>query len=226
MSSDLPNYRVPVGPEHKPRLLNKDVLAGGTAGFLIGLPFAAPIGGVIGAVLGKKHLENEQEFGKVVKPPTPYNKESFIGVGFGSLAGAVASVATVAVVGVFAAPAVATLAGLATIGALAFAGFKKGSDIGKERMQKEYSAAASYVAKNGNYDPKGVDAPKTAASAEMPQQASPLSTSPQVNLSQIDQAQLAQLKGVIAKNQSASVPQQESMVDKLENSRPTGPQLR
>jgi len=143
---------------HNPSLFNKDMLLGGLLGLLIPIPGAAlitaPIGGILGGLIGKNRLAKENREGKTVGEPSFWNKDTLIGGLIGlalagiaafsvGLIGAGATVVTAA-----AAPAAAPVVlglGVGAVGAALFGvpilGAYIGGKIGKKRQEREYDEA-------------------------------------------------------------------------------------
>jgi hypothetical protein len=127
-----------------PRFFNRDASTGFALGILAtpttrGLSgLAIPLAGALaGAIYGKQKLQREQVEGKLVHPPSYFNKDAIIGISDGLVIGTL--------IGIFTGGAALLAAGLgAGLGAY-------GSHHGHTRMTQEYEAAKDYVAIFGEY---------------------------------------------------------------------------
>lgn len=157
----LPTLRVPT--KESPSFFNEGILTGGSIGALaLGIPtlvisgvfgfFTVPavaaigftIGGLIGGVSGKNHMQQEQLIGHEVPPPTLFNKGIITGlflgavVGIGLIAGGAA--AAVNINGILG-TALMVAGAVSAIGGAFF-----GASHQKGKMTKEYAEAEQYHA--------------------------------------------------------------------------------
>ena len=162
--ADSKSMIVPATQE--PTFWNRDAVVGFVIGNIPGM--------IIGGLIGKSRMKDEQMTGKVVSEPSFWNKSIFSGLLVGGL------IATAVVLG--------TLYGfpLVTGVALTEATFKSmvlplngavlgieliggimGGLSGKERLTKEYNEAKAYVAEHGNYAPGQEKAPKISRATQV-----------------------------------------------------------
>lgn len=173
MAEKLPTLTVP--PSRKPSFLNARAVGGLAVGMLLTgvVPYAAPIGLVAGAWLGKRKMQRETMEGKEVKPPSSWNFGTFLGsasglgVGIvGATLGLLAFGAITGGAGLLAGGAVAAAAATASVGwglatalaaggaALAtVAGGWIGGKIGKFFQKRQYEAAEQHVMAHGEFMP-------------------------------------------------------------------------
>lgn len=156
-----PSYTVP--PSRKPSFINTGIVKGAAVGMLGAwlFPPAPAIGAVIGSAIRRNKMQQEEQFGKVVHPPTAWNKGTFfgsaIGLGTGILAAAL-------VLGVGA--GLSVLSGgtaLPALGALLWSGAGVaaftaisgwiGNKISKHFQKKEYKEAENFAMQHGEFIP-------------------------------------------------------------------------
>lgn len=131
--------RVPA--TEKPRFLNRDMSFGFSIGNIAsgnrGL-FAPLVGLVAGSMIGKEKMQREEREGRLVYPPTYFNKDAVIGFSDGLILGGLLSIFTFS-------PAPLLLMG---VGGAALEGF-----FGYNRMKDDYDSAKAYVSKYGEFNP-------------------------------------------------------------------------
>lgn len=150
---EVPSYKVP--PDRKPSYLNSSLLVGLGAGAITGFAFAPFLGAAIGAFIGKKKMESEED-GKEVGPPSMWNKGTFLGAAL--------------VIGMFAmgGPAIGGLLGTAILSA---ASAWLCGKITYNIKEKEYASAREYAYFNGDYSPPEKSEPSLESNAtQVPQQ--------------------------------------------------------
>lgn len=128
----------------KPSGFNQDTLVGALIGFAMpGGLITAAIGAVIGGVIGKKQMEDEEQHGKKVSSPNPWNKEALIG----GLTGYIASTFVEGIVATAVIASTGTIGVGAAIGLMAIGlagpviGGLMGSKAGERRQEIEYEVA-------------------------------------------------------------------------------------
>lgn len=219
-----------IEPKRKPSLLNVNAAVGLVAGamFAGAVPFAAPIGLGVGAWLGKRKMQREEQFGKQVSPPSMLNLGTYFGGAGGLSVGGGLALTALAAFGASTGVGLLALGGVAACTAI---GGWVGGKIGESIQKKQYKAAELQVMRQGEFTPR------QPAEGQAPQQAQALGQAPQMQRGQqagVQQAsqqmnpeQLAQLQQLAAQGQRMAPPQQESMTDKLAaQQRQTGPQQR
>lgn len=130
-----------------PTIFNKEMAIGAVAGSLFPV-VGTFLGGLIGGVFGKQRMNQELQTGRIMDPPSYWNKELLIGsVIGGPAAAAMASTAVLAysLAGGFAAYSAVGLAGvlggsLLGIGAIGLAGIVAGAMIGSRMGYKQDAA--------------------------------------------------------------------------------------
>lgn len=154
-----PSYTVP--PSRKPSFVNTGIVKGAAIGMLFAwfFPPAPAVGAVIGSAVRRNKMQQEEQFGKVVHPPTTWNKGTFFGAATGAGfalvmsaaiigAGALLAVAT----GGAAAPAAAVLikAAIGLVASTAICGWI-GNKISQHFQKKEYQRAENFAMQHGEF---------------------------------------------------------------------------
>lgn len=149
-----PSYTVP--PSRKPSFVNTGIVKGAAVGMLgaVLFPPAPAIGAVIGSVVRRSKMKQEEQFGKVVHPPTAWNKGSFFGAAFGLGTALFVAGLVVGVGALFGSVALPFLLGTAACvtAVTAISGWV-GNKISQHFQKKEYRKAENFAMQHGEFIP-------------------------------------------------------------------------
>lgn len=141
-----------VPAKDKPTFWNKDAA--------VGFVLASIPGMIIGGLIGKSRMKDEQISGRVISEPSFWNKSIFVGMLVGGFVGIAVAVGAALALGV--ASAEAAMAFYAVAVGIQFLGGIIGGFSGKARQEQEYAEAKAYVAQYGNFSPQQARAPHRA----------------------------------------------------------------
>lgn len=149
-----PSYTVP--PSRKPSFINTGAVKGAAIGMLgtVLFPPAPAIGAVIGSIVRRSKMKQEEQFGKVVHPPTAWNKGSFFGAAFGLGTGLFVASLVVGVGALFGSVALPFLLGTAaSVAAFTAISGWVGNKISQHFQKKEYQKAENFALQHGEFIP-------------------------------------------------------------------------